>query len=221
MNDNFKGLSDSELRNIIDNLHDEIMIYDNNYRLVYVNNACIRHYGFGTEKFLGKKFNQLDEIYWGNSTLPDVYKEKKIVAKHQITNLGNDIITISVPIFDKKGKIKYVCQNVNDIYIKSEIGKAEEFFLDVSKKENENDVPYIYKSGKEILVKDMPKSIFDIYSKPQNFCKGKTLNEVLESVERQVVIKAYKKCKSSVAVAKELGISQPKAYRLIKKYGLK
>ncbi|MCI1958924.1 MAG: sigma 54-interacting transcriptional regulator [Clostridia bacterium] len=449
MNNNFKGLSDSELRNVIDNLHDEIMIYDNNYRLVYVNNACIRHYGFDTDKFLGKKFNQLDEIYWGNSTLPDVYKEKKIVAKHQITNLGNDIITISVPIFDEKGKIKYVGQNVNDIYVKSEIGKAEEFFLDVSKKEKENDVPYIYKSnqikklldivektknitspclilgetgtgksylakyihsrsnrknnpfvavncacinpnlleselfgykrgafsgasnsgkkgiveiadggtlfldeiseipydlqgkmlefiqeqefmslgseakkkvdvkiitatnrnlrqmvesgsfrqdlyfrldifeltipplrerrsdieillnyyldkynkmyfrnltlsddakdilmhyswpgnvrelehivektvvlanGKEILVKDMPKSIFDIYSKPQNFCKGKTLNEVLESVERQVVSKAYKKCKNSVAVAKELGISQPKAYRLIKKYGLK
>ena len=37
-------------------------------------------------------------------------------------------------------------------------------------------------------------------------------------IPKKVVIEAYKKYKSSVKVAKALNISQPKAYRLIKKY---
>ena len=47
-----------------------------------------------------------------------------MVAKRQITNLGLDIITISVPIFDEQGNIKYVAQNVNDIYNYNKMGKA-------------------------------------------------------------------------------------------------
>ena len=124
-----------ELKKIIDNLHDEIMIYDNNYNLIYINNASIRHYGLKPEELIGKKFGELDEIFWDNSTLPEVYRTKKTVAKRQITNLGKDIITISVPIFDDKNNIKYVAQNINDIYYVNEISKAEEKSIDISNKE--------------------------------------------------------------------------------------
>jgi len=38
-------ISNEDFKEVIDNLHDEIMIYDNNYKLVYLNKASVRHYG--------------------------------------------------------------------------------------------------------------------------------------------------------------------------------
>ena len=48
--------------------------------------------------------------------------------------MGKDIITISVPIFDNKGNIKYVAQNVNDIYYINEINQAEESSFEILNK---------------------------------------------------------------------------------------
>ena len=41
---------------LIDNLHDEILIYDGNYRLLYINKACERHYGFTQAEMLGLSY---------------------------------------------------------------------------------------------------------------------------------------------------------------------
>lgn len=139
------GISTEDLWKILDGLHDEIMIYDNDYRLVYVNNACERHYGKSQKDLIGASFKDLDETYWGNSTLPDVYRTKQMVAKHQITNLGLDIVTISVPILDDNNNIKYVAQNVNDIYNYLDISRAEEAFVNISRKVEKNE-EYIYAS---------------------------------------------------------------------------
>lgn len=139
-----EGISSADLWNIIDHLHDEIMIYDNQYNLLYVNQAALRHYGISQEDLLGKKFSQLDETYWGNSTLPEVYAKKKMVAKRQITNLGLDIITISVPVFDENGEIQYVAQNVNDIYNYTQQGKAEETFLNIMEEPSKKEEDYIF-----------------------------------------------------------------------------
>ncbi|HHY91194.1 MAG TPA: hypothetical protein GX503_05970, partial [Clostridiales bacterium] len=51
-----------------------------------------------------------------------------------------------------------------------------------------------------------------------NTTKHKTLQEALEEYERRLVVEAYEKWKTTVGVAKELGISQPTAVRKIKKY---
>lgn len=125
------AITSEELWEIVNCLHDEIMVFDNAYHLLFVNKAAERHYGISQEHLIGKSFQQLDEIYWGNSTLPEVYEKKTIVAKRQITNLGLDIITISVPVFDETGEIKFVVQNVNDIYNYLKEGKAEERFLNI------------------------------------------------------------------------------------------
>ena len=47
--------------------------------------------------------------------------------------------------------------------------------------------------------------------------KPLSLKETLEQVERELVTKTYKKCRSSIKTAQELGVSQPTAYRLIRK----
>ncbi|SHI37804.1 PAS domain S-box-containing protein [Dethiosulfatibacter aminovorans DSM 17477] len=147
-------ISDKEFRRVIDNLHDEIMIYDDNYRLVYVNNATKKHYGIDPEDLIGKKFSDLDETYWGNSTLPEVYNKKKIVAKRQITNQGIDIVTISTPIFDKNNDIKYVGQNVNEINTLNEFSKND--CIDCEWFDSDEDTEYIYKS------KEMEKTMSNI-----------------------------------------------------------
>lgn len=135
-----------DLWQIIENLHDEIMVYDNDYHLVFVNKAAERHYGKTAEELIGTHFSQLDETYWGNSTLPEVYEKKKMVVKRQITNLGLDIITIAVPIFDEEGNIKYVAQNVNDIYNYNKMGKAEEAFLEITDGTEPREESFLYAS---------------------------------------------------------------------------
>lgn len=139
-------ITTEDLWEIIENLHDEIMVYDNAYHLVFVNKAAERHYGKTAEELIGTHFSQLDETYWGNSTLPEVYEKKKMVVKRQITNLGLDIITISVPIFDEQGNIKYVAQNVNDIYNYNKMGKAEEAFLEITNGSEPREESFLYAS---------------------------------------------------------------------------
>ncbi len=70
-----------DFKEVIDNLYDEIMIFDDDYNLIYLNNASMRHYGIQKTEFIGKKFSDLDEVYWGNSTLPDVYQKRKLLQK--------------------------------------------------------------------------------------------------------------------------------------------
>lgn len=162
---NFK-MNAKDFKEVIDNLHDEIMIFDNDYNLVYLNNASIRHYGIEKAEFIGKKFSDLDEVYWGNSTLPDVYQKKKIVAKRQITNLGVDIITISVPIFDDDGHIKYVGQNVNDIYYKNEFDEKGQIASDIFDSNDDDDETelFIYGSEKMSAILSMVHKIKNIKS---------------------------------------------------------
>nr|WP_305146547.1 sigma 54-interacting transcriptional regulator [Anaerovorax odorimutans] len=46
----------------------------------------------------------------------------------------------------------------------------------------------------------------------------RTLEEAIEALEREMITDCYDKCKTTVGVAKMLGISQPTAFRKIKKY---
>ena len=114
-----------DMRDIMDHLSDEIMVFDAHYHMVYVNEACRRHSGLPPEALLGKTFAELDGTFWGNSTLPEVYATKKRVAHRQITNQGCDIITISVPLLDENGDIRYVIQNVNDLQEVNRVSEAE------------------------------------------------------------------------------------------------
>ena len=149
-------------KRIIDELHDEIMIYDDAYHLVYVNRAACRHYGINPEQMIGKSFHALDGTYWGNSTLPDVYRTKKPVAKRQITNLGQDIITISVPVFDETGKLQYVAQNVNDLYYVNKISRAEAKSVEVTKGGDIVDRPFRGSNSKMTEVFSLIHKIKDV-----------------------------------------------------------
>ena len=101
--------------NLIDNMYDEIYITDNNYKLLYVNRACARHYGATQDEMIGK--TSLDfskEDWWGPNFLTPMYKDKKAYGAKQTLANGMQVLTIAVPIFDKNENIEYVVMNVRD-----------------------------------------------------------------------------------------------------------
>ena len=106
-----------EFKNLIDNLYDEIIIYDDCYNIVYINDACERHYNCTADYMIGKTFfdfiSQQRES-WDCSILPIVYEEKKPYMAYQSTISGINILTIAIPIFDEKNNIKYVAMSVRD-----------------------------------------------------------------------------------------------------------
>ena len=112
------GFSLEEFISLVDNVYDEICIWDSESRMIYINNACARHYGLKPEDFLGKKLSEMVGVdkLWYPSCVPDTANEKRPVIQQQKTILGQDIFTISVPIFDEEGKTKYIIQSVREGY---------------------------------------------------------------------------------------------------------
>ena len=78
----------------------------------------------------------------------------------------------------------------------------------------------------ERLVITSQDPILDVDSLPSEYsvdcvlpeASGGTLTEMLDAYEGRIIREAYRRCGTSVAVAKELGISQPTAARKIAKY---
>lgn len=103
---------------LIDNAYDEIFIWDKESRVVYANKASGQNYGYPPEFFIGKTIEECwgKEKYWDPTTIPYVLKEKKPVIQQQKTILGQDVITIAVPVFDEDNNIKYIIQNTRCSY---------------------------------------------------------------------------------------------------------
>ena len=98
-----------------DNMYDELLVYNRNCDVVYVNRACSRHYGCRPEQMIGKNFYDLIHAgWWKPSILPVVLKEKRSCAIRQKTFLGTELLTIAVPILDDKGEVEYIVMNVRD-----------------------------------------------------------------------------------------------------------
>ncbi len=122
------GLDFETFARLIDNMHDEVFIYDNNYRMLYVNKACERHYGFTQEEMAGLPFWEIIEKYaaWNKPALPAVYEHKRPIKQKQKTYLGYDVLTIAVPILDEDGEVEYVVLNIRDDFHKGQIPTLDE-----------------------------------------------------------------------------------------------
>lgn len=112
---NLYGMDYPTFFSIIDNMYDEIFIVDNNYKLVYVNKACLRHYGCSQEEMIGRTMIEFaNEKWWEPTFLSIQYQDKKAYAAKQKVFNGIELTTISVPIFDENNNIKFVVMNVRD-----------------------------------------------------------------------------------------------------------
>ncbi len=109
------NLTYEKLHELVDELYDEVCICDNNFKIIYINKACQRHYGYEASKLIGKEFRTVEQNgWWDQSILPHVYKDKKPYAIKQKTYTGSELFTIAVPVFDKKGNVEYVVMSVRD-----------------------------------------------------------------------------------------------------------
>lgn len=160
----FDNLSHEQFLRIINELYDEIIVYDNNYKIVYINKACERHYGMTQEEMLGYSFWDFEGQYWDLSTLPYVYKEKKAVMQNQSTYMGSEILTIAVPLFDKNGEIEYVAMSVRDNFSNIKLDYLYDVLSsDLKKKKNFSNL-LIYKSEQMSKIIEMIDSIKDVSS---------------------------------------------------------
>jgi PAS domain S-box-containing protein/TyrR family helix-turn-helix protein len=154
----------NEFIGLIDELFDEIIIYDNNYKIVYVNKACERHYGMTKDEMINHSFFDFANKYWDLSVLPYVYETKKAARQHQETKLGAGILTIAVPVFDEEGEVKYVVMSVRD-YIEDD--KSQNIF-DIEKGEGvdnfKGDFEIVYDSSEMEEVLSLSRTIANIDS---------------------------------------------------------
>ncbi|MGF7184116.1 transcriptional regulator with PAS, ATPase and Fis domain [Desulfitispora alkaliphila] len=124
-------LDSEEFVTIINNMYDEVLIYDNNYNIVYINQASSRHYSSSPEEMMGKSFfDFVDNNWWEPSILPIIYKEKRPIAIKQSTYTGIELFTIAVPIFDENKQIKYVVMNVRDNVNEIDLYNPNYVFID-------------------------------------------------------------------------------------------
>lgn len=156
----YSGVDEETLFSIIDNMYDEVLIYDGNYNIVFINQACKRHYSATPEDMIGKNFfDFVDNDWWSPSILPIVYKEKKAMAIKQTTLTRAELLTIAVPLFDENNNIKYVVMNVRD-----EISKADLYNPQYISSDHEMEETYepIAKSDKMKQVMQLVKKISKI-----------------------------------------------------------
>ncbi len=77
-------------------------------------------------------------------------------------------------------------------------------------------------SSKQLIeVENLPERYRKTYQEVATIEDGnRSLDEVLDSVEKQVLIKARKRYKTTTQIAKALGISQPSVFRKLRKHGI-
>lgn len=100
---------------IVNHMRDELMVVDREYRVVYVNKACRRHYGKSPDQLIGTR------IWFGvkandptKTLVPGVFAHKRPMEHAQRTYTGAKVYTSAVPIMDEQGEVAYVAMNVCD-----------------------------------------------------------------------------------------------------------
>ncbi|MGG3191810.1 sigma 54-interacting transcriptional regulator [Priestia megaterium] len=97
------------LLKILDHSSDEIFVLDGEKRILYVNQACERHYGLKPTDVIGKyNVDLFEKGYWKPSIVPEVYKRKKPCYMKQQTYIGAELMTRAIPILNDAGEIELV-----------------------------------------------------------------------------------------------------------------
>ncbi len=160
------GVDFSTFVRLIDNLHDEVIIYDNNYRMLYVNKACERHYGFTQEEMAGLPFWEVvrRRRAWDRSILPLAYKYKRPVKQEQKTCLGLNVLSIAIPILDDRGEVEFVVFSVRDDYHEGVIPSRDELAMEQDEIEDAPPSDLIYRSRLMEIAVESARKVANISS---------------------------------------------------------
>ena len=109
-------LSYDILKKVLDNSHDEIYVTNSQGIVIYVNNACERHYGVKASEIIGKSSQEIsDKRLWGPRISPTAIKRKRSFTLEQKTCTGKTLLTTATPIWDEDGDLELVVENARDI----------------------------------------------------------------------------------------------------------
>ena len=104
------------LKKILDNSHDEIYVTNSEGIVLYVNNACEKHYGVKASDIIGKNSQEIsNKKLWGPRLSPIVLKRKRSFTLEQTTCTGKTLLTTATPIWNEEGNIELVIENSRDI----------------------------------------------------------------------------------------------------------
>lgn len=166
--------------------------------------------------------NLLEEVKKGNFR-SDLYYRLNVLPVHVPSLREREEDIIGLIYFNFK---KYNEKHKRTCYLSADVmDKLQQYNWPGNIRELENLIErlVIIAPENEIRVKDLPnhlrdqsEAIFDISS----FNDNGSLTEVLESVEKNIISKAYALYKTTRKTAEELGITQSSLMRRLKKYNL-
>ncbi|MGL4485210.1 MAG: sigma-54 interaction domain-containing protein [Anaerovoracaceae bacterium] len=106
----------SEIYNILNAMHDDVLIADKDGLVVEVNKSFEKVYGISSEEAKGSTVYELESKgFFKPSVTARVLKTKKKITMRQENNKGNTIIVTATPIFDEDDNLKYVISFSRDI----------------------------------------------------------------------------------------------------------
>ncbi|WPK69213.1 Anaerobic nitric oxide reductase transcription regulator NorR [Eubacterium callanderi] len=119
-----ESLSKEFLLEVLENCFSEIFVVDDKGQLIYVNPACKRHYGMTSEAMTGKDTQELclKHDLWEPYTYLNLIEEKKtIVTENLYKTINQNLLSISVPVFDQAGQFRMMVACVQDHFNKYDI----------------------------------------------------------------------------------------------------
>lgn len=153
--------------------------------------------------------------------------EKKMISRNLYYQVG--MVEIAVPpirqrLEDLDQFIDLYLDHYNKKYEKKVTlgGKAKNVLLSYDWPDNIKEIRFVIEQivllndDGEISAYDLPENLTESYY--GNVEEIGDLKTMLEYYERKIIIETYNRCKTSVALAKELNISQASASRKIQKY---
>ncbi|MFD1706999.1 sigma-54 interaction domain-containing protein [Siminovitchia sediminis] len=104
------------LLKILDYSSDEIFVLDKDMKIIYVNDACKKHYGLDKREVLGKKSAELVASgYWTPSIFPKIFEKKEPITVKQTTILGAELLTTAVPILNEENEVELVVTTAREM----------------------------------------------------------------------------------------------------------
>jgi len=110
------SFKESALHKFLNYSCDEFFVVDREGKVIYVNEACKRHYGLKPEEMIGKSVFEFSNAgYYFPCLIPFVFKERRMMTMEQMTRYGKKLTVTATPVFAQDGEIEYVVMNSRDI----------------------------------------------------------------------------------------------------------
>ncbi|UOQ91850.1 sigma 54-interacting transcriptional regulator [Halobacillus shinanisalinarum] len=124
---------------ILDYSSDEIFVLDGDMKIIYVNDACKKHYGLNKEDVIGKLSKELvEEGYWTPSIFPEVFEKKVPISVKQTTVLGAELLTSAIPISNEQNEVELVVTTAREIQSYKMLNAKDNFPIQSERKEDQS-----------------------------------------------------------------------------------